>query len=187
MHCAFTVEEAERQAAAYPIDLVILDLNLQGSSGETLLDHYRKTRPNIRILIYSAIFDMQVVDRCMRNGAYGYVRKCSPIQELLTAINKIAKQDVRHIPSELIEYRNTKLAENTQLTPREKEVARLVAMGSTNHLIAKKLNISERTVNIHRSNMMRKIDAHSISEVTLYAVETGLLTSDPPPSQEAVG
>ncbi|MEM6599775.1 MAG: response regulator transcription factor [Verrucomicrobiota bacterium] len=177
-HCAVSVEEAESQAAKSPIDITILDLNLQGNSGEALLESYRKNRPNIRILIYSATVNMQVIDRCIENGAYGYVRKCSPLQELITAIDKIAINDTRHIPHELAAYRYRKLAGSISLTPREKEVAQLVASGYTNQVIAGRLNISERTVNIHRSNMMRKIDAHTASEVTVFALESGLIMSD---------
>jgi len=181
-HCAASVEEAEQQAASSPIDVVILDLNLPGLSGETLLSRYRKTRPNTRVLIYSATSKMNVAHRCMESGAFGFVRKGSSMQELMTALDKVAINNVRHIPQELIEFTQSNASEKTVLTDREKEVARLVATGCSNRLIADQLGISERTVNIHRSNLMRKIDAHSASEVTLFAVDTGLVAPEDIPS-----
>lgn len=174
-HCATTVEEAEQQAASSHIDVAILDLNLPGLSGETLLSRYRKFRPNIRVLIYSATSKIQVADRCMESGAVGFVRKCSSLDELRTALDKISINDTRYIPKELFDYRRSKVNDPVSLTGREQEIARLVAIGNTNRSIAKQLRISERTVNIHRTNMMRKIDAHCVSEVTIYAMEAGLM------------
>ncbi|MEM6883939.1 MAG: response regulator transcription factor [Verrucomicrobiota bacterium] len=170
-----SVSAAIDSSLCHPIDLVILDLRLPGLSGESLLQHYRKTKPNIPILIYSATSNLEIAARCLNQGAKGFVRKKSPFEELLIAIDKVHGHGERHIPEDLSEVLVSNREDNTGLTPREQEVMLFIAKGKTSKDIAKILNISERTVNIHRTNLMHKISASNVSEVTLYAVGAGVI------------
>jgi len=175
---AESVSDALDQSRTCPIDLVILDLNLPDQSGEYLIPHFRKARPQTPILVYSATSNLHIPHRCMEAGARGFVRKSSPVEELVGAINRIASGRHRYIPECLEQLpRNHTHGEN-RLTVREQETARLIALGKSSREIAGILRISERTVNIHRSNMMRKIGAHKSSDVAIYAISTNLVSTD---------
>ena len=175
---AESVPEAIENSLCHPIDLVILDLRLPGLSGESLLAHYQKTRPKTPVLVYSATSNLKIAARCIQHGAKGFVRKGSPFEELLAAIDKVCLQKERHIPEDLKEMLTVQQEYDTGLTSREQDVMLLIAKGRTSNEIATDLNISERTVNIHRTNLMAKIGANKVSEVTLYAVGAGMLEPD---------
>ncbi|MEM6820749.1 MAG: response regulator transcription factor [Verrucomicrobiota bacterium] len=174
-----TVEEAidYMTQSETDVNFTVLDITLPGPSGESLVRYYRKHHPEIAILIYSGTSNLDIPIRCIRHGARGFVRKASPIDEFLKAVDVVAVEGKTYIPEVLNRYKasTTSRRAKISLTSRELEVARLVTFGDSNLAIAEKLGISERTVNIHRSNMMRKIGAHNATDVTRYVIKNKLV------------
>ncbi len=116
------------------------------------------------------------VRRAISAGASGYVSKCAGEQELLTAIRQVAAGE-RYVEAKL----GARLALDTvapaleSVSDRERDVMQLIALGYTNHEIAKRLFISARTVDSHRANVMLKLRLHSRAELVMCALSNGLI------------
>jgi DNA-binding NarL/FixJ family response regulator len=162
-------------------DVMVIDVAMPAINGVAVVQSVRNEAPNIQILALSAYADSMLVQETLRAGAAGYVSKLAPVTELASAIRAVAKGQVylspevtavmvRQFSPHLV---NTN-AGNSPLTPRERQVLRLVAQGARTSAIAKRLNITEGTVEAHRRNLMRKLNLRTVAELTKYAVRVGL-------------
>jgi two-component system response regulator NreC len=111
----------------------------------------------------------------MELGAKGYVLKNSPVEELVEAIEKVNNGDTY---CSVIKTSKRFSGLNEQLTKREVQIIALIADGHTNREIAEKLNISHRTVDTHRTNIMRKLDIHNSAALVRTALKEGIITRD---------
>ncbi|MEM6822504.1 MAG: response regulator transcription factor [Verrucomicrobiota bacterium] len=173
-----SIRDAIEDSKKFQIDFVILDLIFPGASGESLIAHYAKQAKTPAMLVYSSMRDMHLPARCIQAGALGFIEKGVSLKTLTEAIETVAIKQKPFIPKDLQAYLDQIGAKENKLTPRENEIARLIALGMSNHGIAWELGISERTVNIHRTNLMRKIDAHCLSDVIRYALNNRLVASE---------
>ncbi|MBN4063304.1 response regulator transcription factor, partial [Cardiobacterium sp. AH-315-I02] len=139
--------------------------------------------PEIVVVILSQHDVPEYRSVAQKNGADGYVLKDDTSDELVNAINNIMAGKTYLSPSICSEVVMGYLADPSKdristsldkLTTREREIMKLIAEGSRNKDIAKYLSISLKTVEKHRSNMMKKLDLHSASSITSYAIKNGL-------------
>ncbi len=181
--------EACRMVKNLKPDLVLVDLSLPDQGGIELTENILKISAKIRIMIVSMHSKVDYIVKAFQAGATGYVVKESASEKLLQGIDTVLKGDYfmdAHISQKVIrklagiqngEVTITDAAYGT-LTPREQEVLTLVAEGFTTNKISEKLFISQKTVENHRSSIMRKLDLHSTIEVARYAAKLGLIDID---------
>jgi len=175
-------EEALELAKAARPDIVLMDISLPKMSGIEATRKLVQSNPSIRVLILTVHEDKSLLQEAIRAGASGYILKRAVKSELLSAIDAIGRGDLYVHPSMTRALLPTsplkKIANDGSikaLTPREIDVLRLIAHGYTNSQIGKQLNISVRTVEYHRGNLMGKLYLDSRVELVRFAAENGLL------------
>ena len=166
--------------------ILIVDLMMPNLNGLEVLKQVRHRSPKTRMIVLSMQSAEPYVVETFRSGAIGYVLKDSAPEELLTAIQQ-ALIDVRYLSPKLREPLidmvtksggNTKQDPYETLTTREREILQMAAEGKTAPEIAKRLSISHRTVELHRSRMMNKLGFHSQTELVRYALKRGILPKE---------
>jgi DNA-binding NarL/FixJ family response regulator len=173
---AGTAEQAVVTARALQPDLVLLDLLLPGKSGYDALRDLAEVAPAARIVVLSSQMDPSGVRRTMASGAHGYVPKRASEAELIDAIRRVAAGE-RYVDPEL--GAQLVVVDGVPaldpLSERERDVLHLLALGYTNREIGRKLYLSGRTVETHRSHIMRKLRLQTRAELVLFALATGLI------------
>ena len=132
----------------------------------------------MKILALTARHEEHYASRTLNNGALGYVLKKSPQQILMAAIQTVAAGK-RYIDPALNSALLSQLTQDcetnqTILTPRERQILKLITEGSCNRMIASQLSISQKTVETHRLNMMKKLDVHKVAELIHWSYRLGL-------------
>ncbi|ALP39623.1 two component system response regulator [Aeromonas veronii] len=158
-------------------DMVLLDLGLPGMDGIDVIHQLRRRWESLRIVVVTASSEERRGREALAAGALAYVLKQSPQQTLLAALQHaaIGKRFVDPaLKLETLESAQSGGAE-TPLTLRERQILKLVAEGKRNRDIAELLSISLKTVETHRLNLMRKLDAHNAAELSNWARRLGLL------------
>jgi len=176
--------EAVRACARLQPNMVLMDLSMPGRNGIPAIQDIHRRWPDIRILVLSSHREPSVVRDALRAGAHGYVAKDVTACELLLGVRSVLAGEPyisTDVASTVIEgFLHRKPSAQAYppaapLTTREREVLRLVAEGYTSRQIAAQLDVSIKTVETHRMNLMRKLDLHKASEVTAYAITHGLV------------
>jgi two-component system, NarL family, response regulator NreC len=178
--------QAVREIMRLKPDIAILDIVMPDISGIEITRQINKRSTITHVIILSMYSDEAFVKDAFRSGAYGYVIKQSPPDTLITAVKEVALGQYYLSPpfSERgvqAYIQINKIEEETDyehLTRREREMLHLVAGGGTNAGIAEKLNISVHTVEIHRSNMMRKLGLCTQNDLIRYAIQKGIIKID---------
>jgi two-component system NarL family response regulator len=163
-------------------DVLVLDIAMPGINGVQVAQSLRSEMPHVRILVLSAYMDKRFVQESLKAGAAGYVSKAAAATELPRAIRAVASGQnflSPEITSLVMDQflpagGNAAAADTSPLSAREREVLRLVADGVRTVAIARRLGITEGTVEAHRRNVMRKLDLRTVAELTKYAVREGL-------------
>jgi len=139
--------------------------------------------PEARILILTVRDSEQVIREVLAAGARGFLLKSDAGRDLVAAVEALqyrrtfftSKVAQMMIEGYLRPHDNRDASEQRVLTPREREVVQLVAEGKTTKEVATALSLSVKTAETHRTNLMRKLDLHSIADLTLYAVRNGIV------------
>jgi NarL family two-component system response regulator LiaR len=176
------VEALARVAELTP-DVVTMDIAMPGVNGLVATRQILQAHPKTKILILTQYDNKEYVLPLMKIGAAGYVLKQAVDTDLVTAIRAVARGESFLHPSVAKVVLDAYLQDSTagsddpysQLTEREREVLILVAQGHSTREIAETLHISPNTVDVHRAHLMRKLDLHSIAEISTFAVRRGLL------------
>jgi len=164
---------------------VLMDISMPGAGGGIeAARRLKELLPDTCVLILTAHEDKGLLREAIRAGAAGYILKRAAESELVDAIRAVARGDL-YVHSALTRALLTGVAQPSTggaggaepLSPREIEVLRLVARGHTNRQISEALNLSVRTVESHRANLMDKLGLHSRVELVRYASEHNLLAS----------
>jgi DNA-binding NarL/FixJ family response regulator len=164
-----------------PIDIVILDLNMPKMDGFETIKHLKKNNPEIRILVLSMLNKHDSIKKAVEAGVNGYLLKSSSSEELLTALSTIVdgghyfcEESTKSIMEGLAGVKSRKYVAIEEITSREKDVLQLICKELTNPEIAEQLNISVRTVDSHRRNLIQKIGAKNTAGLVKFALKSGL-------------
>jgi DNA-binding NarL/FixJ family response regulator len=177
--------EAVRCAIEHQPDLVLLDLSMPKMDGISAIKDIKKQSPATKILVLTIHKEEEYILTAFDAGADGYLLKDAYFDELKWAIQKVMdgnrfiSPDISDVVLEGFLEDNKTLKEKSSwdtLTQREREILKLIAEGYKNADIAELLYISVKTVEKHRSNLMRKLDLHNASELTAYAIKRGIVT-----------
>jgi DNA-binding NarL/FixJ family response regulator len=163
-------------------DIVLMDISMPDLNGIEATRKIVAENANIRIIMLSMHSDQRYVTESLRAGATGYVLKDCAIDELLTAIRTVARKQPylsRTIADTVIkDYVGLTKSHSESvfsvLSAREREVLQLLAEGWSTKEIASRLDVSIKTIETHRKQIMDKLDIHSIAELTKYAIREGL-------------
>ncbi len=162
-------------------DVVLLDLTMPNESGIDAISKILEASPSSRVVMLSMHDDPGYVRGAFAAGASGYVLKEAADTELVSAIRDVAAGGSHLDPAleiRIAAAEKAEAAEPRPLSPREIEVATLLALGHTNLEIAERLSISVRTAETHRAHVMRKLGLRSRAELVRYALAHGLLDAD---------
>ncbi|MGI8552939.1 MAG: response regulator [Dehalococcoidia bacterium] len=169
--------EAVRLTHELKPDVVLMDLLLPVMDGITAIAAIRREVPDTEVIALTSVLEDASVVSAVRSGAIGYLLKNTESDELRRAINAAAAGQVQLSPQAasrlLREVREPESPE--PLTERETEVLRLLARGQANKEIGRALQIGERTVKTHVSNILTKLGVQSRTQAALFAVQSGLV------------
>ena len=164
-------------------DIVIMDIGMPNLNGVAATRRIMHSMPDVKILTLSMHTETQFVREMLDVGASGYLLKDCAFEELEIALSTIIKGQVYLSPGVTSGLINSLTNEGddtsqskslTKITPREREVLQLLAEGFSTIAIADKLNISDKTVESHRKNIMDKLNIKSVAALTKYAIRAGL-------------
>lgn len=180
---ASNADDAIALASKQGIDVFLVDLAMPGTDGISTIARMRACAPDMRVLVLSMHATPEFVRPALRAGAHGYVVKGSGLDDLVIAIRTVFAGDRFLDPvaeaalDQLADMdpRNAARDELDRLTPREREVLRLIALGNTNRSIGTLLGLSPKTVDAHRTNLMRKLGLHDAQALTRFALRRGLV------------
>lgn len=179
---AGTAADALREAPALKPDVVLVDLNIPDRDGVELLGALRVQVPHAKLLVLSGYDDEFRVAEALRAGAQGYLVKTSRLEEVIDGIRRIASGGAPlspRIAGAVVRAMRKPAGEGASgldaLTPRERQVLRLLAAGVSTRETAARLTISPKTVETHRVRIYAKLGCKSAVELTRIAVRTGLI------------
>jgi DNA-binding NarL/FixJ family response regulator len=178
--------EAVDQALKLKPEVLILDIGMPNLNGLEAARQVLKSNPNIKILILTLHDSDQVVREVLNAGARGFLLKSDAARDLVAAVEALRRNQTYFTPkvaSMVLDgylHRNNRevqqeLTERNRLTPREREIVQLLAEGKSSKEVAVALGLSVKTAETHRSNIMRKLELHSISNLVLYAVRNNIV------------
>jgi DNA-binding NarL/FixJ family response regulator len=187
---ASTGREAVEKAQQLKPDIVILDIGMPSLSGLEATRQIVKAIPQAKVLILTLHDSDQVVSEVLNAGARGFLLKSDAARDLVAAVEALRRGKTyftSKVAAMVLEgYLKSGIAapappSSDRLTPREREIVQLLAEGNTTKQVAVVLGVSVKTAETHRSNVMRKLQLHSVSELVLYAVRNNLVHVAPPP------
>lgn len=176
--------EAIRLTSQLSPNVLLIDLSMPRMNGTEAIQVIRNRHPSLKIIALTVHRTEEYVRAALDAGANGYMLKDDTHQELLISIQSVLKGQTYLSPAICGQVVNSYLDPHGEickssswdtLTLREREVIKLIAEGNTNKMIARMLSISVKTVEKHRGNMMKKLDLHSASRITAYAIENHLV------------
>jgi len=163
-------------------DVFLLDVGMPNLNGLDAARQILATMPEARILILTIHDSEQVVRETLAAGARGFLLKSDAGRDLVAAVEAVQQRRTFFTPKVAqmmldgyLRPYESDASEKCVLTPREREVIQLVAEGKTTKEVATALSLSVKTAETHRTNLMRKLDLHSIADLTLYAVRNGIV------------
>ena len=156
------------QVDSFQPDIAILDINMPGGDGFTTARRVLERRPSLPIVFLSMYAEPRYVEQAAQLGAKAYLSKVAPVQELISAIHAVLEGEVLLPAASRDDSAAT--PQKSELTARQREVLRLIAMGSSAKDIANQLNISVRTAEFHRAAIMQRLGLHSTAQMTRYAI-----------------
>jgi DNA-binding NarL/FixJ family response regulator len=181
---ASTGQEAIEKTTELNPDVIIMDIAMPGMDGLESTRRILKQNPRARILILTQHDDKEYVLSAIKAGSAGYLPKRALGSELVSAIRAVNRGDSFLYPSAasalITDYRTQAQDGDaySQLTPREREILKMIAEGLTSREIAEKLFISLKTVMGHRTKLMEKLNLHNRTELIKYAMRKGIVSLD---------
>ncbi|MGA9528748.1 MAG: response regulator transcription factor [Terriglobales bacterium] len=191
--------EAVKKVEEFKPDLVALDIGMPQLNGLDAARQILRANPKIKILFLTVYDTDHSAKAAIQLGAKGLILKSDAARELMVAVEAIQKNSTyftARMQQTVLENNlrgSRRLLEKDTLTPRERQVTQLLAEGKSTKDVAAILNLSVKTAETHRSNVMNKLGLHSVSELVLYAVRNNIVqafssaagTSETPPAASA--
>jgi len=163
-------------------DVLLMDVSMPDMNGFDATQRVHELDPNIKVLILTMHDEEELVARCLEAGAAGYIIKDAPASQLLYAIEMVKKGErylspvvLKQVVAGYVKNSNVPQTSYDRLSPREREVLKLLAEGLSVKEIATRLNLSVKTVDVHKTNLMKKIDVHDRTELIKYAIRQKLI------------
>ena len=174
-------QEAIQKVLETDPDVILLDISMPGMDGLDVTKQLKAIDPKVRILILTMHAEEQYAPRLMKAGAMGYVTKHAVPEDLVKAIHAVhsGRRFISPTLAESMAWRY--LGDKADLTPveclsdRELQVLCLLARGNTNREIAESLHLSVKTIDTYRSHVLGKLNLRNSAELTLFAVQNGLI------------
>ncbi len=176
--------EAIELAVLHQPDLVIMDISMPDLNGVEATAAIRRQAPHIKIIGLSMHSGKNMIDKMFSSGASGYILKESAFEELHDAIQAVLKGNFYLTPSIARMYVDSEenafqtlgdISKSKDISKKEREVLQLVAEGLKTRDIAVRLNLSTKTVESHRRNMMKKLSIFTIAGLTRFAIQEGII------------
>ncbi len=174
----------ELTAKLHP-DVVLMDIAMPDLSGYEAARRIKQVHKNVKVLVLTMYDDEELVARCLDAGASGYVLKDTPATQLIYAIDMVRKGGKYLSPEVLKKVVHDYVSGSgpsgrgetryDRLSDREREVLKLLAEGLTIKEIASRFDLSVKTVDVHKYNLMRKLDIHDRAELIKYAIQNKLI------------
>jgi DNA-binding NarL/FixJ family response regulator len=175
-------QQAIRMVEQYEPRIVLTDIAMPGLNGLEVARHLAKAFPQVRVVILSMHSDQEYVSHALRAGAAGYLLKGAAREELTLAIRAVAQGETYLSPPVLklvmTQYGGRQDSVDgplKKLTPRQVQVLQLIAEGKSTKQVALDLDISAKTVECHRTQLMERLDLHDIASLVRFAIKVGLL------------
>jgi len=175
-------EEALRLIREHQPDVVLLDITMPQRSGFDVLEEARRDFPGVKIVILTVHDAGEYAIRALRAGASGFLTKSAASAELKQAIEMVVRGETYISPAisrkTLLEYGKGASPGSgplADLTPRQQEILKLIAEGSSTKKIARSLNISVKTVESHRAQLMDRLNIHDVAGLVRYAIRIGIV------------
>ncbi len=176
---ADAVEAIEKVRELSP-NVVLMDIGMPGMSSFEAARQIEKGSPGTRLIFLTMYEDEEYLLQCLEVGASGYLLKDAPAPRLIAAVREV-NQGRKYLSPQVVEklvddYRSRSqggqtVARSTTLTPREREVIKMIAEGNSVKEIAALLGLSVKTVEAHKFNLMRKLDIHNKAQLVTYAIQ----------------
>ncbi len=176
--------EALRLIAVHQPDIILMDIAMSGLNGLEAAARVVQEFPDVRVVMLSMHANEEYVLQALRYGAMGYLLKDASVTELELAIKAVVRNETYLSPAvskHVVEYVQRIGGEPSsleRLTARQREILQLIAEGRTTQEIAQTLNISIKTVESHRAQLMERLDIHDVAGLVRYAIRMGVVTSN---------
>ena len=177
-------EEALALAAQLRPDVVVMDIAMKGMNGLEATARLREQLPEVRVIVLSMYSSEEYVLQALRAGAAGYLVKDAATAELELALRGVVRGETWLSPSisrQTVDGYAQRMgagAEQEALTPRQREVLKLIARGRSTKEIAYDLNLSVKTVETHRAQIMERLGIRDLAGLVRYAIRVGLVAAD---------
>src|SRR6516162_5893444 len=176
--------EAVEKARALRPEVVVLENGIAGHAPSEAARQIKKNRPETKIIFLTMYEDEDYLVQCLEVGAAGYVLKDTPAQQLVSAVRDVYKGG-KYLSSQVLgklvedfraRVRDARMRPRmATLTPREREILKLLAEGNSVKEIAVLLGLSVKTVEAHKFNLMRKLDIHNKAQLVTYAIQKKII------------
>lgn len=174
--------EAVKVCSKLSPDVAILDVSMPDMNGLEATSQILNLNPNIKVIGLSMYSSKQFIEGMFKAGAFAYLLKDGDAEEFINAITTVMygkKYLAKRIDQSYLKIlKEGKGLTKSLLSHREKEVLQLIAEGNSSKEIGEKLFLSSKTVDVHRNNIMRKVDLHTIPDLTKYAIQKGYTSLD---------
>jgi DNA-binding NarL/FixJ family response regulator len=178
--------EALAQAKAHQPHVVFMDVAMSGLNGLETTSRLVKESPDVRVIMLSMHANEEYIWQSLRAGASGYLLKSASTAELELAVQAVRRGETyldpaiaRRVISGYVTGAAQQKSPLEQLSPRQREILQLIAEGRTTKEIAFLLNVSAKTVETHRSQLMERLDIHDVAGLVRYAIRQGLVSVEP--------
>lgn len=175
-------QEAYREIAALKPDVAVLDISIPRLNGLDLAVRLKNELPEVRTVILTMHKTEEYVTRALCSGVRGYVLKDNALEELIECIETVytgkmfLSQDITgYVVNGFVNSFRDAGFQTETISPREREVLQLLAEGRSNRDISAELNLSVKTVETHRANIMRKLGLRNLADLVLYAVRNHII------------
>jgi DNA-binding NarL/FixJ family response regulator len=178
-------KDALRSVEAHQPDVILLDIAIPEPNGLEVAAYVAKKFPNVRVIILSMHANEEYVLQALSAGAVGYLLKDADASELELAVKAVARGETylsspvsKLVIEDYVRRVGREPRSIDRLTLRQRQVLRLIASGHTTKRIAQELNISIKTAETHRAQVMKELGVHDVAGLVRYAIHVGLVIPD---------